>query len=74
MSPATPYLILAAAIVAEIVATIVLARSDGFIWLGPRWPWAWYGLRLDAAAVVGMAFIVVGVVLVSGLARAVPHR
>ncbi len=74
MSPATAYLILSAAIMAEIVAATALARRDGSIWLGPRWPWAWYGLRLDAAAVVGMAFIMVGVVLVSGFSGAVPHR
>jgi small multidrug resistance pump len=35
--------------------------------------WAWYGQRLDAAAVVGMAFIVVGVVLVNGFSGAVSH-
>ena len=35
--------------------------------------WLWYGQRLDLTAVVGLAFIVVGVVLVNGVSGAVSH-
>jgi small multidrug resistance pump len=113
MSPVLIYLILAAAIAAEVVATTALARSDGFTRLAPSlvsivgygiafwllaltlrvlptgivyatWSglgvvliatvaWAWYGQRLDAPAMVGLAFIVVGVVLVNGFSSAVTH-
>src|SRR5690606_34969277 len=106
MTPTTIYLILAAAIAFEVVATTALARSDGFTRLAPSlisivgygfafwllaltlrslptgvvyatWSglgivlialvaWLWYGQRLDLTAMVGMGFIVVGVVLVNG--------
>ncbi len=113
MTPAIIYLILAAAIAAEVVATTALARSDGFTRLAPSlvsvvgygiafwllaltlrvlptgivyatWSglgvvliaavaWIWYGQRLDLPAMVGLAFIVVGVVLVNGFSRSVSH-
>lgn len=113
MTPATIYLILAAAIAAEVVATTALARSDGFTRLAPSlvsivgygfafwllaitlrvlptgivyatWSglgvvlialvaWVWYDQRLDLTAVVGLGFIVVGVVLVNGFSSAAAH-
>lgn len=113
MTPTTIYLILAAAIAAEVVATTALARSDGFTRLTPSlisivgygfafwllaltlrflptgivyatWSglgivliavvaWLWYGQRLDLPAMIGMGFIVVGVVLVNGFSSATPH-
>lgn len=107
------YLLLGAAIAAEVVATTALARTEGFTRLWPSvlavvgyalafwmlshalkvmptgivyaiWSglgivlialvaWVWYGQRLDLPAVVGLAFIIVGVILVNGFSTTVSH-
>ncbi|WP_304984969.1 SMR family transporter [Erwinia sp. 198] len=35
--------------------------------------WLWHGQRLDLPALIGMAFIIVGVVIINTLSRAVSH-
>lgn len=106
-------LLLAAAIVAEVVATTALAKSGSFTRPGPSivaiigygiafyllsfplrvmpagivyavWSglgivlitaiaWIWLGQKLDAAAVVGLGFIVAGVFIVNVFSASVPH-
>ena len=107
------FLILAAAIVAEVVATTALARSGSFTKLGPSlvavlgyavafwllsfplrtiptgvvyaiWSglgivliatvaWAWEGQALDLPAVIGLALILAGVLVVNLFSTAVGH-
>jgi small multidrug resistance pump len=107
------HMVLTAAIVAEVVATTALARSDGFSRLVPSllavagyalafwllshplrvlptgvvyaiWSglgvvlitlvaWLGYGQRLDAPALIGLACIVAGVILINGFSRSVAH-
>ncbi len=113
MTRTTIYLILGLAIVAEVIATTALSRSQSFTRLWPSlvavggyavafwllsfplrvmptgvvyaiWSglgivlvtgvaWTWYGQRLDAAAVVGMAMIVLGVLVVNLFSGTVRH-
>ncbi|HBV39316.1 MAG TPA: QacE family quaternary ammonium compound efflux SMR transporter [Erwinia sp.] len=35
--------------------------------------WLWHGQRLDLPALIGMAFIIVGVIIINTLSRAVSH-
>ncbi|MFT4151289.1 MAG: SMR family transporter [Paracoccaceae bacterium] len=107
------HLLLAAAIVAEVIATTALARSESFTRPGPAlvavlgyvaafwllsWPlrtlptgvvyaiwsglgivlitavaWIWHGQRLDAAAILGLALIMAGVVVIN-LFSSAAHR
>ncbi|MES2539622.1 MAG: SMR family transporter [Pseudomonadota bacterium] len=107
------YLILLAAILAEVVATTALARSESFTRLGPSlvaifgyavafwllsyplrvmptgvvyaiWSgmgivlisgvaWIWYRQTLDFAAILGLAFILVGVLIVNLFSKSIPH-
>jgi small multidrug resistance pump len=107
------YLTLAAAIVAEIIATTALGRSESFTRLVPSlitvlgycvaffllsfplrvmpvgivyaiWSgvgivfitavgWLWLGQRIDLAAMIGLAFITVGVVIVNVFSKSVVH-
>ena len=111
--PAHPYLLLGLAIVAEVLATTALARSDGFtrllpslgavvgyalafwllafplrvmptgvvyaIWSGlgivliAAVAWAWFGQRLDLAAILGLGLIILGVLVVQLFSKTVPH-
>lgn len=113
MSAVVIYGFLACAIVAEVVATTALARSESFTRLGPSlvtifgyavafwllsypirelptgivyaiWSglgivlittvgWLWSGERLDAAALLGLALIVAGVVVINVFSGAVRH-
>lgn len=108
-----PYLFLAIAICAEVVATTFLKQSEGFtrplptavtvigygiaffflslalrtiptgiayaIWSGigivliAAMAWIVHGQRLDAPAVIGMALIVAGVVVMNTLSRSAAH-
>ena len=52
-----PWLLLGTAIVAEVIGTSALKASAGFTRLEPQ--------RLDAPALIGMALIVVGVLLMN---------
>lgn len=107
------YLFLLAAIVAEVIATTSLARSESFTRLFPSlvtiagyaiafwclsfplrvmptgivyaiWSgmgivlisavaWVWYRQSLDFAALVGMAFILLGVIIVNVFSRSIGH-
>lgn len=107
------YLFLMAAIVAEVVATTALARSESFTRLWPSviavvgyavafwllsyplrvmptgvvyaiWSgmgivlisavaWIWYRQTLDLAAILGLAFILVGVLIVNLFSKSIPH-
>ena len=107
------YLILLAAIVAEVIATTALARSESFTRLWPSvgavlgyavafwllsyplrvmptgvvyaiWSgmgivlisgvaWIWYRQTLDFAAILGLGFILVGVLIVNLFSKSIPH-
>ena len=107
------YLILLAAILAEVVATTALARSESFtrpapaliavlgyavafwllsyplrvmptgvvyaIWSGmgivliSAVAWIWYRQALDLAAILGLALILVGVLIVNPFSKSIPH-
>ena len=107
------YLVLAIAIVAEVVATSALKASEGFTRIAPLalvavgygiafyclsltlksipvgiaygvWSgagivlisaigWVVYGEKLDLPAVIGLAFIVAGVLVVNLLSKSAPH-
>ncbi len=107
------YAILFAAIVAEVIATTALARSDGFtrfvpgliatlgyaisfwllaltfrvlptgivyaIWSGlgivliAAVAWIWYGQRLDPPALIGMALILAGVLVINLYSKTILH-
>ncbi len=107
------YAILFLAIIAEVIATTALARSDGFtrvwpsvitvvgyciafwllsfplrvmptgivyaIWSGfgivliAAVAWLWYGQKLDFAALLGLGFILVGVMIVNLFSNTVSH-
>lgn len=107
------YLILLAAIVAEVIATTALARSDSFSRLGPSvlavagyalafwllsyplrvmptgvvyaiWSgmgivlisavaWIWYRQALDFAAILGLGFILAGVLIVNLFSKSITH-
>lgn len=107
------YLFLMAAILAEVVATTALARSESFTRLWPSlvaifgyavafwllsyplrvmptgvvyaiWSgmgivlisgvaWVWYRQTLDFAALLGLAFILVGVLIVNLFSKSIPH-
>lgn len=111
--PLSTYALLAAAILAEVLATTALARTGSFTRLWPSlaavagyalafyllsfpirvmptgvvyaiWSglgivlitavaWAWFGQRLDMPALVGMAFIIAGVVIVNLFSDTLPH-
>lgn len=111
--PMRTYLYLTAAIVAEVIATTALARSESFARLGPSlvalvgyaaafwflsfplrtmptgvvyaiWSglgivlitavaWVWAKQPLDLAAVVGLALILTGVVVINVFSRATGH-
>jgi len=113
MSPAFTYLCLGTAIVAEVVATSALARSESFSRLGPSivtvlgyaaafwflsfplralptgvvyaiWSglgivlitgvsWIWFKQALDLPAIVGLALILAGVVVVNAFSKSVGH-
>lgn len=108
-----PYLYLAGAILAEVIATTALKASDGFtrhawtavtvagyavafyllaltlktgptgvayaIWSGvgsvliALFAWLFHGQRLDLPAVIGMALIIAGVVVMQVFSRASAH-
>lgn len=107
------YLLLLAAIVAEVIATTALARSESFARLFPSvvaifgyalafwllsyplrvmptgvvyaiWSgmgivlisavaWIWYRQTLDFAAILGLAFILAGVLIVNLFSKSIPH-
>ncbi|MBL0374520.1 QacE family quaternary ammonium compound efflux SMR transporter [Rhizobium sp. KVB221] len=107
------YLYLAAAIVAEVIATSALAKTDGFTNLWPSllsvagytvaffllslvtrtmpvgivyavWSgagivlvamagWLLFGQKLDLAAIIGLAMIVAGVLIINLLSKSVTH-
>lgn len=107
------YLFLMAAILAEVVATTALARSESFTRLWPSlvaifgyavafwllsyplrvmptgvvyaiWSgmgivlisgvaWVWYRQTLDFAAILGLVFILVGVLIVNLFSKSIPH-
>lgn len=107
------YLILAVAIVLEVIGTSLLKLADGFsrpgytletlacyavsfyclsltlqqiptgiayaIWSGvgivliSAVAWAWQGQKLDLAAIIGLAFIIIGVLIVNLFSKSVPH-
>jgi small multidrug resistance pump len=107
------YLLLGAAIAAEVVATTALARTDGLTRLGPSvvavvgyaiafwllsyplrvmptgivyaiWSglgivliaavaWVWFGQRLDLPAILGLALIIRGVIVVNVFSSSLPH-
>ncbi|MFZ2103208.1 MAG: SMR family transporter [Oricola sp.] len=111
--PKYTYLLLGAAILAEVVATTALARTESFTRLVPSiitiagyalafwllsypvrvmptgivyaiWSgagivlvtgatWAFFGQRLDLPAIVGMALIIAGVVIVNVFSKTVVH-
>lgn len=113
MSLPLVYLLLAAAIIAEIIATTALGRSQSFTRPGPTavtvlgycvafyllsfplrvmpvgivyaiWSgvgivfitavgWLWLGQRIDPPAIIGLAFITVGVVIVNVFSKSVLH-
>jgi small multidrug resistance pump len=107
------YLLLAAAIVAEVIATSALARTDGFtqplpslvavigyclafyllslvtrtvpvgivyaVWSGAGIVlvavagWLLFGQKLDFAAIVGLAMVIAGVLVINLLSKSVSH-
>lgn len=107
------YILLAAAIVAEVIATSALARTDGFTRLLPSvlailgyglafyllslvtrtvpvgivyavWSgagivlvamagWLLFGQKLDLAAVIGLALIIAGVLIINLVSKSVSH-
>jgi small multidrug resistance pump len=107
------YFLLAAAIVAEVIATSAMARSDGFTRLIPSliaitgyglafymlalvtrtvpvgivyavWSgagivlvamagWLLFGQKLDLAAIVGLAMIIAGVLVINLVSKSVAH-
>jgi small multidrug resistance pump len=107
------YLLLGAAIAAEVVATTALARTDGLTRLAPSvvavigyaiafwllsyplrvmptgivyalWSglgivliaavaWMWFGQRLDLPAIIGLALIILGVLVVNVFSSSLPH-
>jgi small multidrug resistance pump len=107
------YLLLAAAIVAEVIATSALARTDGFTQLWPSvlavvgygvaffllslvtrtvpvgivyavWSgagivlvalagWLLFGQKLDLPALVGLALIIAGVLIINLMSKSVSH-
>lgn len=107
------YLYLITAIVAEVIATSALPKTEGFTRLGPSaiavigyavaffllglvtrsmpvgivyavWSgagivlvamagWLFYGQRLDLAAIVGLAMIIAGVLIINLLSSSVSH-
>jgi small multidrug resistance pump len=107
------YILLAAAIVAEVIATSALARTDGFTRLMPSvlaflgyalafyllslvtrtvpvgivyavWSgagivlvamagWLLFGQKLDLAAVIGLALIIAGVLIINLVSKSVSH-
>lgn len=107
------YLFLLVAIVAEVVATTLLKKSDGFTRLWPSvastigyvvtfyflslslrtlnigvaygiWcglgivfisllAYLFYGEKLDAAAIIGLAFVVIGLVIINVFSKTVAH-
>lgn len=107
------YFLLAAAIVAEVIATSAMARTDGFTRLMPSlvaivgyglafymlalvtrtvpvgivyavWSgagivlvamagWLLFGQKLDLAAVIGLALIIVGVLVINLVSKSVSH-
>src|SRR5690625_4217086 len=111
--PITTYALLAAAIVAEVIGTTALARTDGFTRLVPSlitlvsyaaafyflshtlrvlpvgmiyaiWSglgivliaavaWILFGQRLDPPALIGMAMIIAGVMVVNLFSETLPH-
>ena len=111
--PASTYILLGVAIVAEVIATTALARSHGFSKLMPSlvtvlfyavafwclaitlktmntgivyaiWSgagivlialvaWLVYGQKLDIPAVIGLAMILAGVVIVNVFSKSVGH-
>ena len=113
MTPLATYLILIAAIIAEVIATSSLARSESFTRLVPSlitiagysaafwllsfplrtmqtgvvyaiWSgagivlismiaWLWFGQKLDLPAIVGLTFIVAGVIIVNVFSKTVGH-
>ena len=83
------YIFLIVAIVAEVIATSVMAKSDGFTRI---WPslisvfgyglafvlvaavgWLFFGQKLDLAATIGMAMIVAGVLIINLVSKSVSH-
>jgi small multidrug resistance pump len=106
-----PHLFLLAAVLAEVIATTALARSESLSRLGPSlvtvgfyalafwclshplrvmptgvvyaiwsgmgivlisgWAWVWYRQTLDAAALIGLALILAGVVVVNLFSKSV---
>lgn len=113
MTTGLTYLTLFAAIVAEVIATTALSRSESFTRLWPSivtivgyalafwllsfpvrtipvgvvyalWSglgillisalsWLWYGQKLDLPAVVGLAFILGGVLIVNLFSKTISH-
>ncbi|GAA6208959.1 SMR family transporter [Cognatishimia sp. WU-CL00825] len=113
MTPSTTYLLLAAAVLAEVVATTALARSESFTRLLPTvitiggyalafyllsfplrvmptgivyaiWSglgivliagvaWIWFQQSLDLAAIVGLGFIITGVIIVNFFSKSIGH-
>ncbi|MBZ4688989.1 MAG: putative multidrug transporter, family, Superfamily [Cereibacter sp.] len=113
MPLASAYAFLFVAILAEVIATTALARSESFTRLLPSlvtiagyalafyclsfplrvmptgviyaiWSglgivfitgiaWLWYGEKLDTAALVGLGFIVTGVVIVNVFSKSLSH-
>jgi small multidrug resistance pump len=113
MTPAITYATLFAAIIAEVVATTALSRSESFSRLGPSivtilfyalafwllsfpvrtipvgvvyalWSglgiilisavsWLWYGQKLDLPAILGLALILAGVVVVNLFSKTIAH-
>ncbi len=113
MTKGFTYLILLAAIIAEVIATTALSRSESFSRLGPSivtiacyalafwllsfpvrtipvgvvyalWSglgivlisavsWLWYGQKLDLPAVIGLAFILCGVMIVNLFSKTIGH-
>ena len=107
------YILLALAILAEVIATTALARSDSFTRLGPSvvaalgygvafwllsfplrvmptgivyaiWSgmgivlvsaiaWIWYRQMLDFAAILGLALILAGVVVINVFSKSIMH-
>lgn len=113
MTTGLTYLILFAAVVAEVIATTALSRSESFTRLWPSivtvvgyalafwllsypvrtipvgvvyalWSglgillisavsWLWYGQKLDLPAIIGLAFILGGVMIVNLFSKTISH-
>lgn len=113
MTTGLTYIILLAAIVAEVIATTALSRSESFSRLVPSivtvvgyalafwllsfpvrtmpvgvvyalWSglgivlistvsWLWYGQKLDLPAIIGLAFILCGVMIVNLFSKTIGH-